>query len=82
MEYGDSRSDEDDLIYEVVVNDEEQYSIWAVERMLPSGWYTVGVRGRKSDCLDHIEHIWTDMRPRSLRDTMEGEDQRGRPPSS
>ncbi|MFJ9348186.1 MbtH family protein [Streptomyces sp. NPDC101237] len=51
----------------VVVNDEEQYSVWAADRSIPQGWRAVGVSGPKEDCLDHIERTWTDMRPLSLR---------------
>ncbi|GGN99354.1 hypothetical protein GCM10010112_93100 [Actinoplanes lobatus] len=53
--------------YDVVVNDEEQYSIWAAGRAVPAGWQTVGVRGSREECLEHIEGVWTDMRPKSLR---------------
>jgi MbtH protein len=53
--------------YDVVVNDEEQYSIWPVGRAVPAGWNTVGVRGAREACLEHIEQVWTDMRPKSLR---------------
>jgi MbtH protein len=53
--------------YDVVVNDEEQYSIWAVGRAVPAGWHAVGVSGTKEECLGHIEEVWTDMRPKSLR---------------
>ncbi|HEX6343062.1 MbtH family protein [Umezawaea sp.] len=56
--------------YDVVVNDEEQYSIWAVGRAVPAGWRTVGVTGSREACLEHIEEVWTDMRPRSLRVAM------------
>lgn len=56
--------------YDVVVNDEEQYSIWAVGRALPAGWNTVGVTGSKEKCLEHIDEVWTDMRPKSLRIAM------------
>ncbi|MFG3438647.1 MbtH family protein [Nonomuraea sp. NPDC047897] len=56
--------------YKVVVNDEEQYSIWFAERPLPQGWHDTGVQGPKQTCLDHIEQVWTDMRPRSLREAM------------
>ena len=59
--------------YTVVVNDEEQYSIWLVGRDVPDGWTTIGVHGTKDDCLAHIERTWTDMRPRSLREKMAGE---------
>ena len=53
--------------FEVVVNAEEQYSIWAVGREVPVGWRSVGVRGTKQVCLDHIDEVWTDLRPLSLR---------------
>lgn len=62
---------EDTTIYAVVVNHEEQYSIWPVERELPLGWKAEGFRGEKAACLAHIEEIWTDMRPRSLRERMD-----------
>lgn len=54
-------------MYDVVVNDEEQYSIWLGNRELPLGWRRVGVQGSKEECLDFIEVTWTDMRPLSLR---------------
>jgi MbtH protein len=53
--------------FDVVINDEEQYSIWAAGRDVPAGWNAVGVRGTRERCLGHIEEVWTDMRPRSLR---------------
>ncbi|MET9343278.1 MULTISPECIES: MbtH family protein [unclassified Nonomuraea] len=58
--------------YKVVVNDEEQYSLWFADRPLPDGWQEAGFAGDKQQCLDHIEQVWTDMRPRSLREAMEG----------
>ncbi|WP_327432449.1 MbtH family protein [Streptomyces sp. NBC_01236] len=57
--------------YTVVVNDEEQYSIWPVDRDIPAGWRERGLRGSKEECLAHIQEIWTDMRPLSLRRRME-----------
>ena len=67
-------NDEDDQqIFEVVMNHEEQYSIWPADRDVPRGWRTVGVQGPKKACLDHIEQVWTDMRPLSLRRRMEEE---------
>jgi MbtH protein len=54
-------------IFEVVTNNEEQYSIWPERKTLPEGWITVGWRGSKADCLAYIEEVWIDMRPRSLR---------------
>jgi MbtH protein len=62
---------EDERSYRVVVNHEEQYSIWPVDRDLPNGWTDAGVSGTKQECLDHIERVWTDMRPRSLREQHE-----------
>lgn len=63
--------DEDTDTYAVVVNDEEQYSIWRAERDLPAGWRREGTVGTKAECLAHIEQVWTDMRPRSLREWMQ-----------
>jgi MbtH protein len=65
-----AEEDQDTGTYTVVVNHEEQYSIWPDDRPLPSGWRSVGVTGTKPACLDHIEKVWTDMRPLSLRRTM------------
>ena len=62
---------EDDRLYVVVVNHEEQYSIWFADRELPLGWTDVGKTGTKQECLDYIEEVWTDMRPLSLRKKME-----------
>lgn len=53
--------------YVVVLNDEEQYSIWPADRPIPDGWHAEGTTGAKQDCLAHIEQVWTDMRPLSLR---------------
>lgn len=61
---------EDNTIYHVVVNHEEQYSIWPAEREVPLGWKNAGFTGAKADCLAHIETVWTDMRPLSLRKRM------------
>ncbi|GLW98855.1 MbtH family NRPS accessory protein [Microtetraspora sp. NBRC 16547] len=57
----------------VVRNDEEQYSIWPADRENPSGWYDAGFSGTKDKCLEHIERVWTDMRPKSLREAMHSE---------
>jgi MbtH protein len=62
---------EDKRVYTVVVNDEEQYSIWFSSRQLPNGWRSCGKTGTKQECLDYIETIWTDMRPLSVRRRME-----------
>lgn len=65
---------EDTAIYKVVVNHEEQYSIWPAERENPPGWNDVGKVGPKAECLSHIKTLWTDMRPLSLRRKMEQSD--------
>ncbi|MFD0201590.1 MULTISPECIES: MbtH family protein [Saccharothrix] len=52
----------------VVVNDEEQYSVWFADRDLPPGWRAEGTRGTREDCLTHIDRVWTEMRPRSVRE--------------
>jgi MbtH protein len=59
--------DELETTYQVVVNHEEQYSIWPAERELPPGWTAVGKSGPKAECLQYISEVWTDMRPLSLR---------------
>jgi MbtH protein len=53
--------------YRVVLNHEEQYSIWAADQPIPAGWRDEGYAGSKDECLAHIEQVWTDMRPLSLR---------------
>jgi len=62
---------EDTTIYKVVVNHEEQYSIWPEYKSNPLGWKDVGKSGLKAECLAHIKEVWTDMRPLSLRKRME-----------
>jgi MbtH protein len=65
-------NDEDDkTIYKVVVNHEEQYSIWPVHKENPLGWRDAGKSGVKAECLSYIDEVWTDMRPLSLRKRME-----------
>ena len=61
---------EDTTIYDVVMNHEEQYSIWPADRELPAGWHRVGKSGLKAECLAYINEVWTDMRPLSLRKRM------------
>lgn len=73
-----NRDDQDeDIQYRVVVNHEEQYSIWPVDRELPLGWSEAGKTGTKAECLAHIDTVWTDMRPLSLRRAMAGAAARG-----
>lgn len=56
--------------FKVVVNAEAQYSIWPADREAPQGWDDAGFAGPKEDCLAHVECVWTDMRPASLRESM------------
>lgn len=62
--------EEDDANYLVVINHEEQYSIWPDYKPIPSGWRAVGKSGPKPECLAYINEVWTDMRPLSLRKQM------------
>jgi MbtH protein len=64
---------ERDITYTVVVNDEEQYSIWPVDRDIPAGWRDAGKHGTKDECLKHVGEVWTDMRPASVRRRMDGD---------
>ena len=72
-----SKREEDTTVYTVVVNHEEQYSIWPTFKDIPLGWKAVGKEGSKQDCLDYIKEVWTDMRPLSLRRRMEGGEHTG-----
>ncbi len=65
------RDDAEAAVYRVVVNHEEQYSIWPMGRDVPAGWREAGKTGSKAECLEHISQVWTDMRPLSLRRKME-----------
>jgi MbtH protein len=62
---------EDTTTYKVVINHEEQYSIWPADRENAPGWRDAGKVGTKAECLAHIGEVWTDMRPLSLRKLME-----------
>jgi MbtH protein len=64
----------EEVQYKVVVNQEEQYSIWFAIRENPAGWRDAGKQGSKAECLEFIGQVWTDMRPLSLRRKMEGTD--------
>ena len=64
--------DDESINYFVVMNDEEQYSIWPEGRDVPEGWAVVGDSRPRADCLEYIEQVWTDMRPKSVREAMEG----------
>ena len=63
--------EDEDAEYLVLINDEGQYSLWPAFREVPAGWTETGPRGKRKECLDHIEENWTDMRPRSLIKQME-----------
>ncbi|MGY3056432.1 MbtH protein [Streptomyces sp. TE3672] len=61
----------EETLYRVVLNDEEQYSIWWADRALPAGWHAEGSEGTREECLARITEIWTDLRPLSLRRRMD-----------
>ena len=63
--------DDENREFRVVVNHEEQHSIWPADRELPLGWREAGKKGLKEECLEYIKEVWTDMRPLSLRKKME-----------
>lgn len=63
--------DDENTVFKVVLNHEEQYSIWPKNWELPTGWKEDGTEGAKQVCLEHIEKVWTDMRPLSLRLAMD-----------
>ncbi len=57
--------------YLVLMNDEEQYSLWPAAKAVPAGWRAVGQEGSEQECLDYVDRTWTDMRPASLRRAMQ-----------
>lgn len=65
---------DDEILYKVVVNHEEQYSIWLIDRENPLGWTDAGKSGSKGECLSYIKEVWADMRPLSLRKKMDKTD--------
>ena len=66
----------------VVVNHEEQYSIWPDWKEIPAGWREAGMTGTKDACLEHIKTVWTDMRPLSLRQRMDARQDDSAPPKA
>ena len=64
-------SDQDNTRYCVVVNSEEQYSYWFADGQLPVGWKSTGFTGTRAECLQEVDNIWTDMRPLSVRKSLE-----------
>jgi len=65
--FGGWNDQPDERKYKVVINHEEQYSIWFAESEAPNGWKEARFKGSKKECLDYIEEVWTDMRPLSWR---------------
>ncbi len=63
-------NDEDTTTYQVLRNEEEQYSLWPVMLDVPAGWTEVGKQGTRTECMSYVDEAWTDMRPRSLREQM------------
>lgn len=61
----------DDITYRVLVNDEEQYSLWPAHLDIPAGWRTEGPTGTQEECATYVDEAWTDMRPRTLREHMD-----------
>lgn len=66
-----STDNDDGVVYKVVKNHEEQYSIWPLRKPNPAGWVDGGKSGSKDECLSFIRDVWTDMRPLSLRQAMD-----------
>jgi MbtH protein len=67
---GESRNE---TVYKVLVNEEKQYSLWRADKDIPAGWKDEGTSGSKEECLAHIEEVWIDMRPLSLRKRMQSQ---------
>lgn len=61
---------QENVVYEVLVNEEEQYALWLQDREIPLGWSKVGKQGGKDECMAYIDEVWVDMRPLSLRRAM------------
>ncbi|NBH02728.1 MbtH family NRPS accessory protein [Amycolatopsis sp. SID8362] len=61
---------DENTTFQVLVNDEEQYSLWPADKEVPAGWHPDGTTGTRQECMDHVDEVWTDMRPRSLRERM------------
>ena len=64
---------DDNARYQVLRNDEEQYSLWPATHEVPQGWYPVDKEGTKDECSAYVDEVWTDMRPASLRRWMDGD---------
>lgn len=64
---------DDEGVFQVLVNDEEQYSLWPADKEVPAGWRGDGMKGSREECMRHVDEVWMDMRPRSLRERMAAE---------
>ncbi|WNV85483.1 MbtH family NRPS accessory protein [Umezawaea sp. Da 62-37] len=73
MAVDQASTETDEPTFLVVLNDELQYSIWRADAEVPAGWRSEGTTGSKDECLAHIDEVWTDMRPLSLRRQMDGQ---------
>jgi MbtH protein len=65
--------DDDGGAFFVLVNDEEQHSLWPAFAAVPAGWRVVCGEASRAACLDYVEENWTDMRPKTLREAMAGD---------
>ncbi|WP_282793261.1 MbtH family NRPS accessory protein [Streptomyces sp. CC224B] len=61
----------EDSRFQVLRNDEDQYSLWPMYVEIPAGWHRTGQEGTEAECAAYVDEVWTDMRPRSLRERME-----------
>lgn len=68
-----------DAVFKVLVNHEEQYSLWPADLPVPGGWSETGQQGPKDDCDAYVREVWTDMRPKSLREAMDGKSEDNSP---
>lgn len=66
----EERDMDENTRYQVLRNDEEQYSLWPADIEVPAGWQSVGKEGTEAECMAYVDEVWTDMRPRSLRERM------------
>ncbi len=67
----EGREMDENTRYQVLRNDEDQYSLWPADIEVPAGWQPVGKEGTEAECTAYVDEVWTDMRPRSLRERME-----------
>lgn len=70
--------DDDRFEYQVLVNHEEQYSLWPTFKQIPNGWRQVGPTGSKQECLDYVERVWTDITQLSVRKQLAEADAAGK----